>query len=435
MDNLVRANLIYSAGAPGDEPRFHMLEIIREYAAEGLARRGRTHLVAERHAMTFMRFAEYAEPLLRGPDQTRCLQLLDAEIDNVWAALSWAEHEGEIDTGLRTAAALWRFWQIRGYLDEARLRVERLLDSGAGSAAARAAGQLTIAECAFIQGDMPTLEKFSASCIVVFRQLGDDHALGLTTLILGVATARSGNAEHGVSLLEDALSIARRAHDAWLEMQVLLYIGMVLTVHDQISARHALQESLRGAQEIGDNRSLAAVLVNLGNLALAGGDPHGAGGWFDRALAVQRALGDIFTIASLHGLAAAHLELGDRNTARKFIDESITIARDAHDRPGIASGLELMARLCTMAGQPERAAQLYGSASVFGRALTHRTGVVGNEDIQVRVLPHTLGQERLAELWAAGRAMSLDDAVTFALTTTTVSTRSHDRNRSLPTSR
>ncbi len=96
--------------------------------------------------------AEQAEPALRGPHQARWLAVIDAEHDNLRAAMSWALNDGDREVGLRIGAALWRFWQIRGHLEGGRALLQQLLETGDGSVTGRAAAQLTIARCAFLQG-------------------------------------------------------------------------------------------------------------------------------------------------------------------------------------------------------------------------------------------------------------------------------------------
>ena len=109
------------------EPRFGMLETIREYAVERLAERGDGEAVRRRHAGFYLPLAEEAEPALLGPQQLSWLERLDAERDNLRAALTWATEDGEAEVGLRIGAALWRYWQLRGSATEGREHLERLL--------------------------------------------------------------------------------------------------------------------------------------------------------------------------------------------------------------------------------------------------------------------------------------------------------------------
>ena len=113
VESLLNNSLLRTEPMAAGEPRFGMLETIREYACERLAERGDEQVVRRRHAGFCRPLAEEAEPALRGPQQLRWLERLDAERDNLRAALNWAAEEGEADIGLRIGAALWRFWQMR----------------------------------------------------------------------------------------------------------------------------------------------------------------------------------------------------------------------------------------------------------------------------------------------------------------------------------
>jgi len=419
VESLLRANLLRPEGTAGDEPRFGMLETIREYALECLAGRGHVGELRNRHARSYLTLAERAEPELRGPDQTLWLHLLDAEYDNLRAALEWAAEGGEPEVGLRTGAALWRFWQVRGHADEGRMQLERLLDRRGGSHAARAAAQLSVARCAFLQGDFEALQRFADASMRVHRRLGDDHSLAFALTILGAATGTRGDHERGQALIHEALSIARRSGDAWLESGALGYLGIVLTAKgDFAAARRALEEGLRGARESGDRRSVGWMLISLGRASLASGDHERAHQHFDEALAAQRQLGDIWGIAtSLQGLASVALDNGTLGTARALVDESLALARDAHDRPAVAVALELLARTSALLDRPARAGRLYACASVLERALNvsspHSAG--RSDTPEVAAIRTALGEQEFAEVWTQGRAMTLDEAVAYAL--------------------
>ena len=113
VESLLNNSLLRTEPMAGGEPRFGMLETIREYALERLAERGDEQAVRRRHAEFYLSLAEEAEPALLGPQQLSWLERLDAERDNLRAALTWATEGGEAEVGLRTGAALWRFWQLR----------------------------------------------------------------------------------------------------------------------------------------------------------------------------------------------------------------------------------------------------------------------------------------------------------------------------------
>ena len=134
IESLLNNSLLRTERMSEGDPRFGMLETMREYALERLAERGDGEAVRRRHAGFYLRLAEDAEPALLGPEQMRWARKLDSERDNLRAALTWAAESGETEVGLRTAGALWRFWQMRAADVEGREHLDRLLTVGFGLA-------------------------------------------------------------------------------------------------------------------------------------------------------------------------------------------------------------------------------------------------------------------------------------------------------------
>ena len=172
VEALLNNSLLRTEHMAAGEPRFGMLETIREYAAERLAK-GDRQPVQRRHACFYLSLAEEAEPALLGPQQLIWLQRLDAERDNLRAAMTWAAEEDEADVGLRIGAALWRYWQLRGSDSEGRERLERLLALRSGSEEARAQALSRTASLAFVKGDHEAVRRYGEASLPVLRRLGD----------------------------------------------------------------------------------------------------------------------------------------------------------------------------------------------------------------------------------------------------------------------
>jgi predicted ATPase len=419
VESLLRANLLRAAGAPGDEPRFGMLETVREYALERLTERQEVRTVRDRHARFCLGLAERAETELRGPDQVRWLELLDAEKDNLRLTLGWAAEDGDADCGLRTGAALWRFWQVRGHSGEGRQQLERLLARRAGSAGARAAAQLTVGRCAWLDGDFATLKRSAAASLPVHRKLGDTHSVAFALMILGAAKGTQGDVEHALALLAEAVTLARTGGEVWCESMATGYTGgALLAKGDLTGARHALEEALRGARECGDARAVCSTLITLARVAIEGGDRERARARLGQALPVLRTLGDVWGIAtSLEMLASIALDQGDEREAASLLSESLRAAWAARGRPELVAAMRSLARLSFLRGDPTRAARLYASAGVVAERVS-ASPIRGRGPDPVPAIAHVeaaLSEDAFAEAWAEGRAMTLDDAVSYAL--------------------
>jgi predicted ATPase len=126
VSSLLDKSLLRQEVGPEGEPRFVMLETIHEYARERLEASGEAEEVRRLHAAYFLALAEEAEPELSGADQLACLERLEAEHDNMRAALSWSL-EKEPETALRLAVALARFWEKRSYFSEGSRWLEAAL--------------------------------------------------------------------------------------------------------------------------------------------------------------------------------------------------------------------------------------------------------------------------------------------------------------------
>jgi non-specific serine/threonine protein kinase len=156
LDALAYKSLVAVGEGAGGEPRFTMLETIREYALERLNERGETAALRERHAAYYLHLAETAQPNLQTGEQAAWLERLDADHDNLRAALSWAHDCGEATLAVNLGAALWRFWEMRGHFTEGRRWLAAALEQGqSAAAAARAAATPALERWRFIKLIMP----------------------------------------------------------------------------------------------------------------------------------------------------------------------------------------------------------------------------------------------------------------------------------------
>jgi predicted ATPase len=355
------------------DPRFAMLETIREYAAEMLSGRGEAETVAARHAAAMLALAQQAAPELSGAAQREWLERLEREHDNLRAALDWATAHPDPSLGARLAFALWRFWQQRGYLNEARARIEAFAARGFDlepvdhARFAEAAGGI-----AYWQSDQPTATRWYDVALAIWREIGDKG--------------------------EIANALYNRAYADVIElMQLGLY------------------------REIGDVRGEANVIWGLGSFYYFGADATNAESWYRRSLELHRASGDRTMEAwSLH-------MLGLSLAGQRQWDEAVQTARhalqhfhEAGDVSGVILVLDDLAIITTGLGDLERAGRLWGAA----RHLQRTTGTAlanyveqTNSLFGVPTPREVLPADELAARSAEGAAMSLDEIVAYALGT------------------
>ena len=369
------------------EPRFAMLETIREYAAEMLATGGEADAIGRRHAEAFLALAQEAEPHLRGTDQRMWHDRLERDHDNLRAALDWmVEHDPTM--AVHTAFALWRFWQQRGYLIEARARLEAMAARGwdlepiVGARFAEAFGNV-----AYWQSDRDAATRWYDEALRIWRELGDRR------------------------------EIANALYDrAYADMIVVMQGD---DAPDAEATRTMLYEALDIYAELGDTGGEGNVTWGLGSFDFFMADAPGAETWFRRSLELHRAAGDRTMEAwSLHMIDNALV-------AQRRFDDALPIARHAlqhfqaaGDISGITLTLDDLALIEAGAGRMERSGRLWGAArrlqQVTGTALADY--VEATKDLYgVPTARMAVGEEALARLAAEGAAMTLDEVVAYAL--------------------
>ena len=381
VESLVGKSLVNEAEAHG-EPRFAMLETIREYARERLTAGGDEERVRERHRDYFLALAEEAEPKLIGAEQAEWLQRLEDEHQNLLAGLNWSLAEAGVEGGLRLCAALQRFWWTRGHLAEGQEWCARVLSKAGPDQRTRERANVLNAAgvLAFYQGDYPAARVRHEESLAIRRQLGDRR---------GVAESLSN------------LGTAARAQS------------------DIVSARALHEESLAIRRELGSRGNIARSLNNLGNVALDQGDFPAARALYEESLAITRELGDRWSIAnSLNNLGDVVYAQGDYSAAGALHQESLVMVRELGDPKGIALSLQTLAAAVAALGSHVRAARIWGAAERLREEIG--SPVPSNDrpryDQRVDEARVALGDGAAFDrAWQEGRALTLEQAIELAL--------------------
>jgi predicted ATPase/DNA-binding SARP family transcriptional activator len=420
IESLLNKSLLRTERMSEGEPRFGMLETMREYALERLAERGDGEAVRRRHADFYLRLAEEAEPALLGPEQLRWARMLDGERENLRAALTWAAESGEADVGLRTAGALWRFWQMRAADVEGREHLDRLLADPSGSASVRAFAQSRASSLAWYQGDFDAVHRYLDACLPVHRELGDDWNLSVGLQLLAVNALALGDADEARALAEEALEVSRRVRKPMSEAYALSTLGVVLGAQGDLDgAQRVLEDSVRRARELGNVRSVGSWTKGLAGITLLQGNYPRARELYEESLAILRSLDDAWgTLGSLSGLALVALEERDNASARRLLNESLELLRKSGHRYRTANALEIAGKLAVAQGLDGRGVRLYAAASVVRGPMA-----VGMFECEawpdaapdIARLRSALGEQVFTDAWAQGAAMTLDEAAAYAL--------------------
>ncbi len=324
-------------------PRFFLLEMIREFAMEQLEASGEAETIRQAHAEVFLGLAEEAEPKLRGPEQVRWLERLEAEHDNLRAALGWSGELEDAETGLRLAASLRYFWWVHGHVTEGRRWLDRALDRGQdGSSAARAKALAEAGSLAHQQGDYERaytlLDQSLALCRRSGNKLGVAHALGY----LGAVAELRG--EYGLAELryEESLAIYRELRDQRGINLGLNWLGaLAFSQGNYDQATMYFEEQLTISRQLGDTQMVAFALCNLAETLQHQGADERALRRYDEALPLFEGLGDRRAVAEVRS-CLGRLELSQGNACRawELLCESLTALQELGDKAAIAACLE-----------------------------------------------------------------------------------------------
>jgi tetratricopeptide (TPR) repeat protein len=467
---LVDKSLVVYEEREDGRARYRLTETVRQYARDRLRESGAAASMRERHCHFFLALAEDAEPKLRGAEQSLWLGHIETEHDNLRAGLEWSR-ESEADgsesgsAALRLSGALWWFWMIRGYVAEGRAHLENALARAIPEAAEEAAPERAKAlmgagALAYQQGDYGAARAFWNQSLAVQRAREDKRGIAAVLSNLGIVAREQGEYAQARSFYEESLALRREIGDrqgvagSLNNLALLLSdqgeadaartryeeaLGVMRELGDQYGlgtalnnlgklaheqgdaerARALVQEALTVRRQTGDRRGIAMSLVSLGSISQDLGDPDAARALNAEALAISRDLGDRWLAAyALDGLAALAAEREDFAAAGAWYRESLALRREIGDKLGVAHSLHVLARLRAIEGSPEVAVRLWAASSslcgAIGAPLPLSPAARTEHEQRLAAARSALGEEAFARAWAAGQALSPEEAAADA---------------------
>jgi predicted ATPase/class 3 adenylate cyclase len=351
------------------EPRFWILETIREYAFERLQDAEAADAMRGKHAAAYTALVEQAEAELRGPQQLVWLRRLDAEQDNLRAAITWAlEHD--LDTALRLTGSLYQYWEFRGLWNEG-IRwttgaLERASDSPRGGTYARAlfsAGFLLQ-----IPGRSDESQELLGQALLAFSELDDRERMAYALGEMGWAKVWRAELDEARLLFERARSLALESGDRWLPAHSALGLAACLTEGPidpsaLLAAEELQQESLRLCQEAGDEIMATRARGNLGWIALIREDYADAKVLFEACLRSASNTGDELNVGThWSNLALVALFEGDDDAAVSWAQRFLKRFLKLGDMRVAAESLFTLAGVAAKRNETELAGRSYGAA-------------------------------------------------------------------------
>ncbi len=402
-------------------PRYRLLETLRQYGQDRLLESGEAADVRDRHREWYLVLAERAELELRGTQQLVWMQRLETEHDNFRAALEWVLGSKDAEVRLRLAVALWRFWMIRGYLSEGLGRLKLALNIGAEATASLRAKALYGAGVMLQDmGDLPKARALLGECLAVFRGLGEKWGIALVLDDLAEVDIHQGDYESARALLSECLERNRELGNKLGVADALHNLGWVDWFEGQYaSARLLGDESLALYRECGSKRGISWALNSVGVVAVALGEYASARSLLEEGLTKHQELGDkLGTAQTLCDLGWVDWHEGQYASARRFYKKSLALSQQSGGRIVVCECLEGLAVTAARVPDGHRdAARLFAAAEVLRRRIGYRRSPAEQAayDSTVSTLLAVLGKATLATAWAEGQAMTLEQAIEYAL--------------------
>jgi non-specific serine/threonine protein kinase len=379
----------------GGEARYRLLETVRQYGTEKLQSAGEAAEVRRRHRDWFVALAERAEPELRALRQRTWLDRLEMEHNNLRAAYEWTmtEPEGRRE-GLRLATALFWFWRNVGYWSEGHAWLEEGLTSTA------------------------------------------DVALAIRAKALAAAAWlawRAGKYERAIALAEEGLFFCKEVSDRENGALCLLCLSNVASDRGDYEQAKRFAEEWLGLSSTLENKYYTCLaFVALGGVARYQGHYDQAISLHEQALTMSRDQGyPLLSAWSLRHLGMDQLRRGVYGRAAEYYKQSLSLCKEVGNRWVPVEGLSGLSSLACIAQQYERAARLFGAATRLHEALGFRFKPADQEcyDHHMVIARTRLGEAAFAAAWAEGRAMTLDQALDYALAWSESVESAHSRRR------
>ncbi|MDP9368185.1 MAG: tetratricopeptide repeat protein [Chloroflexota bacterium] len=380
LASLVDKSLVRCEDGPGVEPRYRMLETVREFGLERLAEHGEADECRRQHAVFFLAVAEAAESR-QWSDHPTWRALVEREYDNLRAAAAWFEQDGSAEESLRLGYALMLFWNFHGSASEGRGWLARSL---AMNPAIRTPARAKVLYAA------------------------------------GLLARRQGDLAQAGELGRAALALAQEIGDAWSVAATHVLLGHVaLGEGDPARARSSFEEALAGFRRIDDAPWAAAALTGLGVEAVVTGDYDRAAPVLEEAVGRWREIGNAWGTAwSLFNFARVAKARGDFARAARLYQESLVLRAEDRDVAGIADSLVGLANVMAGGGWPERAARLLGAADAQYRrhALAFTVEVDGSFKEARAAIRARLDEPAFTLAWREGQEAALADIIAEAAT-------------------
>ena len=408
------------------QARYRLLETVREYAADWLAAAGESALMEQRRREYARREIETATAIgmalapASWSARIDAFRRFDVEAANVLEVLGSCLADGDAETGLRICSGVRLVWIVQGTFAEGAAWIDKFLalpEAAAVADSVRGRALVSRAQLAMASG-APDAERLAMAGLELCWAGGEQFWVAAALNLLTEIALHAGRPDAAAERADQALSVARSASDRWNEGYALGTIAAIAAHRGNLRAAQQLgEEALLVMREIQQFWGSARALLGLGDLARLRGEHGTARAYYLEALGILREVDARPEIARCRaGLGRMALDQWDLVSARQHLSESLRLSYASGSRIGMARGLEVLARLSVMEGNPAISVQLAGAVTAL-RAQAHLPPVPGARTQRFLDAAADLGEHAVRRLWAQGEAMTPSAAVRLALGT------------------
>jgi non-specific serine/threonine protein kinase len=418
--SLVDKSLLQQIEQAGGEPRFVMLETIREYGLECLKANGEKEIFRRRHAGFFLQLAERAEPELGSAEQPAWLAYLEHEHDNFRAALQWSLDEGQLEVSLRLAAALWWFWYLHGHYREGRTWLDKVLAEGNDQRTThRSRALIGAGGLAFLQCEYSLSEKLLGEGLALARERVDLESIATSLQLLGSCAREQGDYNRAIELHQESLHLWREMDNKRGIARSLNYIGFASWLDGDFERTATVCEETLGLfRALGDKEGIVWSLLNMSAVMYYREKYDEAVSLCNESLALSEGIGYKEGIAwSLNIWGNIERRRKQFEPSKTMLRESLELHYELQDRWRVASVLESLAAIAFEQEKPERSVRLLGAAEALRAAVGTPLPPVEHEDRDhyLKMARAALGEEKFTTLWREGQTMPVEQSIVYAL--------------------
>ncbi len=382
LSSLIDKSLLVQTEQPDGEPRFKMLQVVREFAREEPEKTGEDKEIRNLHVEFFVRFAESAMLGFRSKDAVEFLDKTEVEHDNLRLALEWSLLE-KTENALRIAGALPQFWIRRGHLSEGANRMREALKKCGDDAnpQLRARALCGFGNLSWNQGNMAEAEQFFEKSLSLSHEIGDQQMIAVALDGFGIVKMMQGDFSSALKMFEEGLEIATAIDDRYEIARLANCLGEIFrTQEDYENARRFYEQSLSMARQESFKHLIQLAAVNLSAVACL---------------------------------------LEDYEAAKRYALETLKLAEEAGDKMVIGFALERFLALAVADGAMEKAARLFGALEKIYESIGYKIEGTDEDFLNLYLdkARAAIGEDYFNRAKIKGRAMPLKKAVALALET------------------